>query len=145
MLFERSLAGPIHVDCGWGGGEQISYRPISSLLWLYGGNNELLHSCFDPSPDLNPPPTNLHSQMVCIEFTYTYDLKESFRSWISPCPPHFETYIGPFRTSDAPRWASFWLKWFRSLLSVSRKSLSHSFVTSCLFICFDVKALLVHT
>lgn len=67
--------------------------------------------------DLSPPPANLHSETVCFAFTYTYNLKESFRSWISPRPPHFKISIGPFRISGASRWASFGLKRVRSLSS----------------------------
>lgn len=101
MLFERSLRGPIHFDCGcrWEAGV-ISPRPISSLIWPYRRNNELLHCCLSPTPDLSPPP-KAHSQTVCFAFTYTYDLKESFKTWISPHPPYFKISIGPFRVSGA--------------------------------------------
>lgn len=86
MFSERSLRGPIWWEAG-ARGKQISSRPISSLIWPYRGNNEPLRCCLSPTRDLSPPPTNLHSQTVCFAFTYTYNLKESFRSWIRSAPP----------------------------------------------------------
>lgn len=149
MFSERSLRGPIWWEAG-ARGKQISSRPISSLIWPYRGNNEPLRCCLSPTRDLSPPPTNLHSQTVCFAFTYTYNLKESFRSWIRsappPPPPRFKISIGPFRISGAAWWASFGLKREKkSLSSLSWKSLSHSFVTLCLlFSRSDLNSRLVH-
>ena len=145
MFSERSLRGPVRWEAG-AKGKQISSRPISSLIWPYRRNNEPLRCCLSLTPDLSPPPTNLHSQTVCFAFTYTYDLKESFRSWISPRPPRFKISIGPFRISGAAWWASFGLKREKeSLSSQTWKSLSHSFVTLCLlFSRSDLNSRLVH-
>lgn len=104
----------------WMGGgaeaQQISPRPISPLIWPYRGNNELLRCCFSSTPDLSPPPKP-YSDIVCFAFTYTYDLKESLRSGISPQPHYFKTPIGPFRISGASWGASLGLKQLRSLSS----------------------------
>lgn len=87
MLFERSLAGPIHTDCGCRWRSGFLPRPVKLPDAAMEGNNELLLCCPDQTLSLSPPPTDLHSQTVCFAFTYTYDLKKSFRSWISPHPP----------------------------------------------------------
>ena len=101
MFSERSLRGPVWWEAGERG-KQISSRPISSLIWPYRGNNEPLHCCLSPTPDLSPPPTNLHSQTVCFAFTYTYDLKESFRSWISPRHPPASRFLLVLSASVVP-------------------------------------------
>lgn len=79
---------------------------------------------------------------MCVAFTYTYNLKGSFGSWISPCPLHLKISVGPFRISDALWWASFGLRRLRTLSCESWKSLSHSFGTLCLlFSCSYLKKL----
>lgn len=148
MFSERSLRGPIWWEAG-ARGKQISSRPISSLIWPYRGNNEPLRCCLSPTRDLSPPPTNLHSQTVCFAFTYTYNLKESFRSWIRsapPPPPSLQDFYWSFPHQWCRMMSFLWTQTRKkSLSSLSWKSLSHSFVTLCLlFSRSDLNSRLVH-